>query len=202
MVTWLARLFSRPRDSSPAALEAFLARQSAFVTQKTVLDYCRVKTGRAERQAFADPDFVAALTHCRWQTYAATVQDITALAEAWLRPHAAGAEPRLAEALARLGDGVLEAAPAPPDERASIEEARMSLPHRLAVLQAAAPIPAHKLPLLAEAPLFATLPFGPEQRIGESASIRGALRFHVVSSQQELERAFDAPALARRLTMA
>jgi hypothetical protein len=66
-------------------------------------------------------------------------------------------------------------------------------------LQEAPPRPADRLPLLAEAPLLATLPIHPDQRKGETPSIRGALRFHVVSTQQEMERGFDAPALARRL---
>jgi hypothetical protein len=51
---------------------------------------------------------------------------------------------------------------------------------------------------LAEAPLFATLPIHPDQRKGEAPSIRGALRFHMLSTQQEMERAFDPDALSLR----
>jgi hypothetical protein len=50
------------------------------------------------------------------------------------------------------------------------------------------------------APLLATLPIHPDQRIGETPSIRGALRFHIVTTQQEMERGFDAPALAAALS--
>lgn len=195
----LARLFRRPRGSAPEALQAFLARQSAFVAQKTVLDYCRVKAGRNERAMFADPDFQAALRHCRWQTFAASVQDVTAIAEAWLRPHAPGQETTLAAALAALGGAVLDAAPAPPEERAALDAAREALPRHLAGLQEAPPASPGRIVLMAEAPLLATLPIHPEQRIGETPAIRGALRFHMVSTQQEMERAFDAPELARRL---
>ena len=53
--------------------------------------------------------------------------------------------------------------------------------------------------ILAEGPLFATLPIHADQRIGEAPYIRGALRFHLVSAQQEAERRFDAPRLAVRL---
>jgi hypothetical protein len=53
--------------------------------------------------------------------------------------------------------------------------------------------------LLAEAPLFATLPIHADQRKGEGPSIRGALRFHIVSTQQEMERGFDPAALSMRL---
>ncbi|WP_237215109.1 hypothetical protein, partial [Falsiroseomonas oryziterrae] len=116
---WLKKLLRPARAATPDALQAFLAAQAAFVAQKTVLDYCRVKAGRHERETFADPDFRAALDHCRWQVFAASVLDVTAMAEAWLRPHAAGQEPALADALARLGGAVLDGAPAPEAERGS-----------------------------------------------------------------------------------
>jgi hypothetical protein len=197
---WLRRLMGGARDGSPAGLEAFLAGQAAYVAQKTVYDYCRVKAGRREKEMFADPDFQAALTHCRWQTFAGSAQDVTAMAEAWLRPHAPGREPALAAALARIGGAVIDAAPAPEAERASLAASRDALPRHLADLQGAPPRPAHRLPLLAEAPLLATIPVHPDQRIGETPAIKGALRFHIVSAQQEMERRFDPAALAAALT--
>ena len=199
MFMWLSRLFSRRLEASPEAFEAFLGGRAAFVAQKTVLDYCEVKAGRAARAMFADKDFQAALRHCRWQTYAGALQDVTAMAEAWLRPHAPGREPELAAALARIAGRIAAAAPVPADERAALEAAQDTLPRHLATLQEAPPRSADRLPLLAEAPLLATLPVHPDQRVGETPAIRGALRFHVVSSQQEMERAFDPPALAARL---
>jgi hypothetical protein len=66
----------------------------------------------------------------------------------------------------------------------------------------AAPQPANLLPLLAEAPLFATLPIHPDQRKGERPAIRGALRFHLVSTQQEMERRFDRAGLTAALLAA
>lgn len=199
MLPSLGRLFRRPRSGVPDDLQAFLDRQAAFVAQKTVLDYCRVKAGRREHVMFADPDFQAALRHCRWQTWTGTVQDLAALAEAWLRPHVPGREAALSASLARLAGAVIDAADAPAEERASLDAARDALPHHLLALQQAPPRSADRLPLLAEAPLLATMPIHPDQRIGETPSIRGALRFHVVSTQQEMERAFDAPALAANL---
>ncbi|MBU8541012.1 hypothetical protein [Falsiroseomonas tokyonensis] len=199
VLTWLRqRLRAAPSDD-PRALDVFLERQAAFVTQKTVIDYCRVKAGRSERQTFADPDFQAALNHCRWQTFPAAVQDVAALAEAWLRPHAGGAEPRLAEALARIAADILARAEAPEAERAAIAAEAALLPARLAARQESPPATADRLPLAAEAPLLATLPIHPDQRIGETPAIRGALRFHIVATQQEMERAFDPAGLARNL---
>lgn len=187
-------------SDDPAALGEFIRAQGAYVAQKTVLDYCRVKAGRHEEKLFAEPVFRAALDHCRWQVFFGSLADVTAMTEAWLRPHAAGQADILAEALARLHDAAQAADPAPEAEREAA--GTFSIRAHLAGLQLAAPSPSHAMPMLAEAPLFATLPIHPDQRIGEAPSIRGALRFHLVSARQELERRFDAPRLAARLLAA
>ncbi|MGG5820466.1 hypothetical protein [Falsiroseomonas sp. HW251] len=199
MVTWLRCLVTRELDASPDGLGRFIAARAAFLTQKTVLDYCEVKAGRNQREHFADPDFAAALRHCRWQVFSGAVPDVLGMAESWLRPHATGRETALAAALARIGATIIDQAPAPEEERADLDAARDALPDHLRRLQAAAPCPADRLPLLSEAPLLATLPIHPSQRVGETQAIKGALRFHLVSSQQEMERAFDPAPLAAAL---
>jgi hypothetical protein len=191
----------RRATGDPATFAEFLARHGAFVAQKTVLDYCRVKAGRQERQLFADPGFQAALRHCRWETFHWTMLDLVAMAEAWLRPHVPrGREAALAAALLALHARALAlAGPPPEEERAGAEAARRALPGHLAALQLAPPQPASRLRLLAEAPLLATLPVHPDQRRGETPAIKGALRFHLVSTQQEMERRFTPAALAEAL---
>jgi hypothetical protein len=195
----LLDFFRTRRSADPAKLRRFLHAQAAFVAQKTVVDYCRVKTGRRERQYFSDPDFQTALLHCKWQVFFASVSDLAAVFEAHLRPHAVGTEGRLAAALTRLHDAALFDEAPPPEERAAGLERAEAFPRHLAALQASPPVSAHRLPLLAEPVLFATLPIHADQRVGEGPSIRGALRFHVVTTQQELERRFDAPILARNV---
>lgn len=193
----LLDFFRTRRSADFAELGRFLHAQAAFVAQKTVVDYCRVKTGRRERQYFSDPDFQAALLHCKWQVFFASVSDLAAVFEAHLRPHAAGREGCLAAALAHLHDAALFDEAPPHQEAAGARERAEAFPRHLAELQRSPPVSAHRLPLLAEPVLFATLPIHADQRVGEGPSIRGALRFHIVTTQQELERRFDAPVLAR-----
>lgn len=189
----------RRRRAGAEALPRFLHAQAAFVAQKTVIDYCRVKAGLRAPQLFAHADFRAALDHCRWQVFFAAASDLTAMIEALLRPLAPGAEGPLAAGLAPVHAEAIRAEPAPPGEAPEGEARIAALPHHLAALQAAPPLSAHRLPLLAEPVLFATLPIHPDQRPGEEPSIRGALRFHVVSAGQEFERRFDLPGVARGL---
>lgn len=193
-------VFRRARSAAPAALETFLGDQAAFVAQKTVLDYCRVKMGRNDARYFADPDFKAALEHCRWQVFFAAAADVALLAEAVLRPLAAGREAALGAALAGMHAAVLARSPPPPEEEADAAGALAAFGHQLRAWQDAAPLEPNRMPLLAEPVLFATLPIHADQRVGEALAIRGALRFHVVSAEQEMRRRFDLPALAQNLS--
>jgi hypothetical protein len=198
----IARLLRRARSADPSGFGEFLKARGAFVAQKTVLDYCRVKAGRDEQRTFADPDFQAALQHCRWQVFLGALADVTAMAEAWLRPHlppGRNPEAALAAGLALLHDAALATEPPPPEEAEAAAAAARALPGHLHALQLRPPLPANRLPLLAEAPLFATLPVHADQRVGEAPAIRGALRFHLVSAGQEMERLFDPAALAPRV---
>ncbi|MCS6932879.1 MAG: hypothetical protein NZM27_11785 [Acetobacteraceae bacterium] len=196
---FLRRLMGAARSDEPGAFGRFLGRQAVYVTQKTVVDYCRVKAGLAEAELFADRDFLAAMRHCRWQVYFGAISDVAALAEAWLRPHAGAAAERVAGAIAALAQEAFDSEPPPEEERDAAREARAAIPRRLSGLLAAPPLPANLMPLAAQAPLLATLPVHPDQRIGEEQAIRGALRFHIIAAQQEMERRFDAPRLAARL---
>jgi hypothetical protein len=195
---FLRRLLGSPPSQEPGAFGEFLHRQGAFVAQKTVLDYCRVKVGRNEAAFFGDPDFQAALNHCRWQVFLAAQSDVMALAEAWLRPFWQGQEPLLADRLVALHADFMADDTPPEEEKAAFAASLTALPGHLARLQLAAPHDARTLPLLAEAPLFATLPIHPDQRKDEGPAIRGALRFHMLSTQQEMERAFDPAGLSLR----
>ncbi|MCA3322133.1 MAG: hypothetical protein INF75_14305 [Roseomonas sp.] len=196
---FLRRLLGSLPSQEPREFGDFLHRQGAFVAQKTVLDYCRVKIGRNEKAFFGNADFQAALNHCRWQVFLAAQSDVVALAEAWLRPFCPGREAFLLEQLVALhADFMAQEAP-PAEEQEAFAASLTALPGHLAGLQLAAPHDARTLPLLAEAPLFATLPIHPDQRKGEGPAIRGALRFHMVSCQQEMERAFDPAGLSARL---
>ena len=192
-------VFGRPKSSDPDAFGAFLHERAAFVAQKTILDYCQVKTGKNEREIFADPGFKAALNHCRWEVFAATVVDVHAMAEAWLRPFVAQSHEALVEALVALHERSAAAAPASerPSDSAAADPARIRADLLLRTL--APPRAANKLQLTAEKPLLATLPIHADQRRDETPSIIGALRFHIVSAQQDMERLFEPAGIAAGL---
>jgi hypothetical protein len=194
----LGRLLRRSRSADPQAFGAFLAGRGAYLAQKTVLDYCGVKLGVNWHSALSDPAFTRPLAACRWRTYLAAQGDVAAMAEAWLRPHAPRPEALVAP-IALLAERAIRTAGVPEQHQAEAEAAIAALPARLARLQLGPPHPSTDLPMEAAAVLLETLPIHPSLRKGETVSILGALRMHLISAEQDLERGFDAAPLAAAL---
>jgi hypothetical protein len=194
----LTRLLHRTKSADPDAFGTFLGARGAFLAQKTVLDYCAVKLGVNWHSALEDPVFTVPLAACRWRTYLAAQGDVAALAEAWLRPHAA--EPtKLVAPLAALAEAAIRGFGVPAEFAEEADKAIAGLGPRLARLQLGPPHSALDLPMEAAPVLLETLPIHPDLRKGETPAILGGLRMNLVSSQQEMERGFAPEPLAAAL---
>lgn len=180
--------------ADPATFRAFLGSRSAFIAQKTVLDYCGVKYGVQWPRMQADPGFIAALGACRWAVFWPAAADLTLAAGRWLLPHARQPD-RLAEALGLLGAAALEEAGAAGDP-ADREAAKLSLRARLASLPDEPAIGPATMALAAGPVLLETIPVHPDHRKGERVAILGGLRMNLLAMLQDMERSFDAPGLA------
>jgi len=195
----LHKTFTRRRSADPAALRRLLARQAAFVAQKTATAYCEVKIGLDWHKALSEPAFRDALADCRWRVYLDVLGDITANLEAWLRRQVPGREAALAAALAAIHNGVLADQPPPDNLAAERAAAESGIEARLLRLQLGPPHPPHELPLASEPTILATLPIHPRLRRDDGPAIIGGLRFYLVSAHQEMARAFDPGPLATAL---
>jgi hypothetical protein len=194
----LGRLLRRGKSADRQAFARFLAGRGAYLAQKTVLDYCAVKLGVNWHSALHDPAFTVPLNACRWRVYLAAQGDVAAMAEAWLRPHAA-APAALVSPLAQLVAEAISTSVVPEEFAAEAEAAIAEIGPRLARLQLGPIHPSTTLPLAAGPVLLATLPIHPDLRKGENVSILGALRMHLVSAEQDLAREFDPAGLAATL---
>jgi hypothetical protein len=67
----------RTRDD----LAQFLKAQSAFVSQKTVVEYCRIKAGVRWQKLFAEAAFKEVLEVSRWLSMRAVLCDLTVIVE-------------------------------------------------------------------------------------------------------------------------
>lgn len=86
------RLFRRPeRIADVEALERFLDERAAFLTQKGIVEFCRVRAGGHWQKLFGEAEFQQALTLSRWRGYPLALAMLAEMVEAALR-EAAGVE--------------------------------------------------------------------------------------------------------------
>lgn len=88
----------------------FLAAEAAFTVQKTAYGYCRARVGRQQDKLVSEPEFIARMEPCRWQTAAAVLADMLLW---WLAGLPAGAD-RLRRQVPELYADALTALGSPP----------------------------------------------------------------------------------------
>lgn len=181
--------YFRPGPIATAgALQSFVAERAAFVAQKCAIDYCRGKTGLASYALFTEKPFLDALDVCRWETFAAVLEDLILLAEAQLRGHLVDQQrPRLSAALLALHSAVLSAHPAPAHRLHGWSDAAQGFALRLRSAGNGAP---RILDLADHAAkrLFDTLPIHINMRELDEEVVYGAVRFRMIAISQEMRR--------------
>ena len=81
-ITALCRILRRQRRPPVASLDElaeFLAAQTAYVAQRTVLEYCRARTGLNWDKLFREQAFIDSLEVCRWEAYAEVLAEVADL---------------------------------------------------------------------------------------------------------------------------
>ena len=78
--------FFPPPVATRAELLAFISGESSYITQKTVIGYCRVKTLYDYEKLLTEAAFRDGMEVCRWEGYAGVLGDTLILLEAFLRP--------------------------------------------------------------------------------------------------------------------
>jgi hypothetical protein len=198
----LRRLLTRrpaPPVTDAAGLADLLAAQTAFVTQRTVIEYCRARTGFNWDKLFAEPAFVAALEVCRWEGYAAVLGEVAELVLIRLRRDGA-ADPEAYEAgLVRAAQAALLRHPVPA-HRADWADAAEAIERHLARALIAAPRPVHLVGVQSADAIFKLLPIHADLRRQDHEWFRNSLRFAICGAFEEISRRIDVAALEAALT--
>lgn len=193
--------YFRPEPiATPDTLRTFLAERAALVAQKCAIDYCRGKTGLASYALFTEKPFLDALEVCRWETFAAVLEDLLLLAEAQLRVGVAAEQrERLSSAMVGLHSAILSVHPAPAHRAHGWDDAGEAFAARLRSANRAPP----RLLELADHSakrLFDTLPIHIRIRELDEEVVYGAVRFRMIAVSQEMRRRLRVDELAARLT--
>jgi len=193
-----------PRIDSVAALQHFIDRNAAYLAQKTVIDYCHARIGTNSVKLFKEDVFIEALMVCRWESYAAALSDLLAMAHLALRrrtdaPVDWGA---VAAGLDDIYEGALTAHAIPAHRPQGWEEAITSHRRRTADLALAPPDRPDKLLSNTARRMYATLPVHESLRTGQDREfIHGGVRLIGMSIWEAMLRRFVASDLARQLVV-
>jgi hypothetical protein len=200
----LRRLLTRGRRQPVARLPdlvELMAGQAAYVTQRTVIEYCRARSGLHWEKLFAEPAFAGRLEVCRWEGYALLLAEIAELVQIRLRRAGTGGPEAHLAALVRAAQAALARHP-PPAHRASWDDAAEAVARHLARALIAAPRPVHLMGMQSADVLFELVPIHPDLRRHDRAMFRNSLRFAICGAHEEIGRRLDLPALEQALLAA
>jgi hypothetical protein len=192
---------SRPPVATLAELADFLAAQTAYVSQRTVLEYCRARTGLNWDKLYREQAFVDSLEVCRWEAYAEVLAEVAELALIVLRQQSP-VEPQLyLPGVASAAHAALLRHPVP-GHRTSWDAASAAVGHHLAQSLLATPRAVHLTGFGAADAIFAHLPIHPDLRREDHEMFRNSMRFALCRVFDEITRRFDVPALAQACAQA
>lgn len=185
---------SEPVADRPA-LQKLLTAESAFLAQKTTVEYCRARSGLLWQKLFSEDAFRTALDVCRWGAMAAVLADQIVVTEMFLRRHAENREPALAAALAALYEDILRGyAEVPTEQRVHWDELIAEMAPRLARLQLGPPHAPNEIAKTAGGRVYDLLPVHKSLRGLDREMMVNAIRFGMVGFHSKLEESVADPA--------
>lgn len=199
MLHRIKEFFFPPIVSTPAELRTFITGEAAYLAQKTVIGYCRVKTMLDYEKLLKEAAFREGHEISRWEAYASTLGDVIIMTEGWLRPEAPDARRRLADSLGALYPAILnEAVPVHRQDWADVIEA-----FRIRYAQACAEVP----PLAPEqivtgsaALIHDIVPIADRLKRNDREVITGDLRLHMLAAHAAMLKRFRRDTLVAALT--
>lgn len=194
-------LFRTPRRIEDAeGLASFMDERAAFLAQKCVVEFCRVRSGVYWQKLFSEHEFQVALSKSRWQSYPAAYAMIAEMVEGSLREAAGERQRKLPGVLAHIAEKTFERYAVPegvdadfwPRSLAFVEE-------RLAATQAGAPRPVRQMPEPAARRVFDSLPLHKSIVTRDYDYIFNNLRMNLLRAHEDLLKLGNLPAIAEDL---
>jgi hypothetical protein len=203
-ISALRRLLGRTRSppvTTASELAEFLGAQTAYIAQRSVIEYCRARTGLNWDKLFAEPSFLDRLEVCRWEAYAVVLAEVAELALIRLRRYGAADPTTYLAGLVLAAHAALLRHPVPA-HRTSWTDAADFIEQHLARALIAAPRPVHLLGLHSADVIFDLLPIHAELRRQDRMMFQNSVRFAICGAFDEMTRRFDVPALEASLAAA
>ena len=189
---------SQPPVATLGELADLLAAQTAYVAQRTVLEYCRARTGLNWDKLFREQPFIDSLEVCRWEAYVEVLAEVAELALILLRRQSPADPQAYLPGVAAATRAALLRHPVP-GHRTSWDEASAVVEQHLAQSLLAAPRAVHLAGFGAADAIFDHLPIHPDLRREDREMFRNSVRFALCRVFDEMTRRLDVPALGQAL---
>ena len=197
----VSALFRRPQRIEDAeGLARFMDERAAFLAQKCVVEFCRVRAGVYWQKLFSEREFQEALARSRWQSYPAAYAMIAEMVEGALREPAGDRQRKLPGVLAHVAERTFGAYGVPSGESADFWTKSLALvEERLAATQLAAPRPVREMPEPAARLVFDVLPLHKDIVTRDYDYIFNNLRMNLLRAHEDLLKLGDLPAITEDL---
>lgn len=186
-----------PPIATAAELADFLDARAAFLAQKCVVEFCRVRAGVYWQKLFSEEEFREKLTASCWQSFPPAAAMLAEMLEGAIRPAAGLRQRRLPAAIEEVAASVFARHPLPagaPDD--FWDEARKLVRERLEATQASAPRPVRKVAEPMAKLIHAALPIHKDIVAHDYDYIRNNLRMNLLRAHEDFLKVADLEALA------
>jgi hypothetical protein len=197
----VTKLFRKePPIASREALADFVDSRTAFMAQKCVVEFCRVRSGVYWQKLFSEAEFRESLRVSCWQSYPPAGAMIIEMLEGVIRPAAGIRQRQLPDALMKVVDEVFSRHPVPAGAPETFwTEARALVRERLDATQAGPPRPVRKVAEPMAKLIHKALPLHQNLVSHDYDYIRNNLRMNLLRAHEDFLEAADLEALARDL---
>jgi hypothetical protein len=195
---------SRTRIADRSGLADFLSSRAAFLSQKCVTEFCRVRAGVYWEKLFREAQFQDALLRSCWMAHAPALAMLTEMVEGVLRRIApSSAETDIREALVSVATEVRNGLilPAQVDREAWDGQAGL-VADQLARAALAAPRPVRELADPLARQVFEALPIHPRLLTNDFDYIFNNLRMNILRAHDDFIGVADPAAIIDDLTTA
>jgi hypothetical protein len=193
----------RSRDekvAEGAALSRFLGSRAAFLSQKCVTEFCRVRAGVHWEKLFREEPFQAALLKSTWTAFTPALAMLAEMVEGVLRAQAGNRDTLLRDRLTQMAGSVRANLVLPPEadrDKWSSQEGLVA--DRLAHAALAAPRPVRNLADPLAQQVFDALPIHADLLTNDFDYIFNNLRMNLLRAHDDFTTLADVPALTSNL---
>lgn len=197
----MGRIFRRREMiDSAAGLADFMDSRAAFMAQKCVVEFSRVRAGVYWQKLFSEKEFQDALDLSRWRSYPPAFSMITEMVESSLREPAGVRRRHLGGALTALAGRTFARYPLPVGLEADFwEKAKSLVADRLGAIEGEASRPVREMADPTARMVFDALPIHQDLLTNDYDYIFNNLRMNLLRTHEDFINSADLSALANDL---